>query len=338
MKNAGIEAIENLGHDKGAFDIRWRVTALCNYQCRFCIQGTPEEHLKQSEGESRRIREKICERLISLIEGLTRYDSVKVSLIGGEVSILSDFPEILERLSNCAFPGIIHFELTTNFSQDSDYFCQLCDAVLKHAQGKERRLSILTSFYPDYTAEEVFAGKLRRVYDYAAGKGTATCRGANPVSFSVGIPILDEADYDGLIRMQNELKDTGIRPAPIFIRNYPVQISAATMQKMQESREKRLRVVDTDGREFLFRDIQALGAALEGRDSFCPAGYYCDAGARNIWVDAFGNVKRCPAIGSTMFLGSILDGSFRLLDGPQVCTSDHCSCSQFGWIGKTNPA
>ena len=338
MKNAEIETIQNLRHDKGVFDIRWRVTTLCNYQCRFCIQGTPEEHLKQSEGESGQIRKEICERLVGLMEGLTRYDSLKVSLIGGEVTILSDLPEILKGLAACAFQGSIHFELTTNFSQDSDYYCRLCDAVLKCAEGKERRLSFLTSFYSAYTTEKEFSRKLRKVYAYSAGNGPAACRGDPPISFSVGIPILNETDYDSLVRMKSELEDTGICPDPIIIRNYPVHISSATMRKMQESRKKKLRVVDAVGKEFLFRDIQALGAALEGRDSFCPAGYYCDAGVRNIWVDAFGNVKRCPAIGSTMSMGSIMDGSFRLLDGPQICRSDHCSCSQFGQIGKANPA
>ena len=87
----------------------------------------------------------------------------------------------------------------------------------------------------------------------------------------------------------------------------------------------------------MYKDIQALGAALEDRDSFCPAGYVCDAGIHNLWIDAFGHVKRCPALGSTMSMGSILDGSFSLLDAPQVCTSDHCSCSQYGRIEKTEP-
>lgn len=58
MKNAEIETVENLRQDKGLFDIRWRVTTLCNYQCDFCIQGTREEHLRQAEGESEQLRKK----------------------------------------------------------------------------------------------------------------------------------------------------------------------------------------------------------------------------------------------------------------------------------------
>ena len=84
----------------------------------------------------------------------------------------------------------------------------------------------------------------------------------------------------------------------------------------------------------LFPTIQALGAVLEHTDSFCPKGYLCDAGARSIRIDAFGNVKRCPALRSDMSMGSILDGTFRMLKAPEICVSDHCSCNTYGKIEK----
>ena len=103
MKNADVRIIENLYHSGKMFDVRWRVTTLCNYQCDFCIQGDYQEHLRQAAGESEQMRRDICGRIISLLESLDGYDAVKVSLIGGELTILQDFPDILERLVSCRF-------------------------------------------------------------------------------------------------------------------------------------------------------------------------------------------------------------------------------------------
>lgn len=331
MKNADVRIIENLYHSGKMFDVRWRVTTLCNYQCDFCIQGDYQEHLRQAAGESEQMRRDICGRIISLLESLDGYDTVKVSLIGGELTILQDFPDILERLVSCRFPGSIRFDLTTNFSPDSAYFCRLCDIIRNRPASSARSLAILTSFYPAYVTGTAFVRKLREVYTYAAA------RAGNAVSFSVGVPLLDDADYEGLVQMREDLADTGIRVSPIYIRNYETHVSAETVRKMYVPEKKSVRVTDRSGQVSMYKDIQALGAALEDRDSFCPAGYVCDAGIHNLWIDAFGHVKRCPALGSTMSMGSILDGSFSLLDAPQVCTSDHCSCSQYGRIEKTEP-
>ena len=343
MKSTDIIKIENLSPDSQSFDIRWRVTTLCNYQCDFCIQGNPLEHLKQSEGESAQLREKICTEVIRLIEGLQGYDSVKLSLIGGEVTILHDFPEIMEKLALCRFPGRIRLDITTNFSRDTAYFCRLCDIIQKNAKEKKRSLLIGTSFYPAYVTKQQFADKLRAVYEhcgtdrYGEGEPGILPGGAgNTVSLSVGIPLLEDADYDELIRMRDEFKDTDIRIMPIHIRNYYTNISSETIKKLIRHEEKHIRITDISGGISMYHSIQALGAALEDRDSFCPRGYMCDSGIRNIWIDSFGRVKRCPAIGSTMFMGNILDGSFHRLEAPQICTSDHCSCSQYRWIEKTS--
>ena len=128
--------------------------------------------------------------------------------------------------------------------------------------------------------------------------------------------------------------DTDVTIEPIFIRNYATSVSADTVKKLLVPRENGIRVTDRYGRVSGYQNIQALGAALEDVDSFRPTGYVCDAGVRSVWIDAFGNAKRCPAIGSTMFMGNILQGSFHLLEGPEVCSSDHCSCSQYGRIEK----
>ena len=116
MKSSDIRTVENLLCDRDTFDIRWHVTSICNYDCSFCIQGNRQAHHAQAEGESPEMRRQVCSALRRLIEGLTAYRSVKVSLIGGEVTILPDSARILESLALSRFPGEIAFDITTNFS------------------------------------------------------------------------------------------------------------------------------------------------------------------------------------------------------------------------------
>ena len=110
---------------------------------------------------------------------------------------------------------------------------------------------------------------------------------------------------------------------------------AATMDRITDNTSKPcIRTTDSQGNTRLFPTIQAVGMALEDVDAFCPRGYLCDAGMHNLWINAFGDVYRCPTLGGAMHLGSILDGGYRRLEKPESCASDHCSCSQFGVICK----
>ncbi len=314
------------------FDIRWRITTLCNYQCAFCIQGDWQEHLKQADGESRQLRNRICNELIRLLEGLTsRYGLVKVALIGGELTVLDGFPEILEKLALCSFPGEIRFDITTNFSQETRYFCELCDIIQKKAKGRRRSMKIGASFYSAYVTEEVFTEKLRAVYTYSRSQE----EGSNPIYLTAGVPILTDADCGVLNGMQNVFATTDVRIAPIFIRGYATDVSPRAIAGLHEQKGMNILVTDVNGCVSRYQSIQALGAELEGTDSFCPNGYLCDAGIHSIWIDAFGNAKRCPTIGETTYLGSILKGNIELLKTPQICTADHCSCSQYRRIERT---
>ena len=338
MKNADIQTIENMTFDSSVLDIRWRVTTLCNYQCEFCIQGDRAEHLRQSRGESPETREQICRRIVSLIERQTRYRSIQIGLIGGEVTILPDFPDILAALAESRFRGFLQFYLTTNFSPDAAYFRRLCHILRQAPQN--RKLNISASFYPAYTTREAFAEKLREVArcaQEAADRHSLFHLKRSPaqkVSLSAGIPILQDADYADFLEMRADLQSLGVAIHPIIIRNFPTDLSGRTAETLLQSDRDNIRVFDMRGKEYKFQNIQALGMALEDGDSFCPTGCLCDAGMHNIWIDAFGNVKRCPAIGSTMTMGNLLDDTFRFLEGPGICSSDHCSCNQFGRIER----
>lgn len=343
MKSSEIKTIEKVKYKKDIFNIRWRVTTLCNYQCAFCIQGNPEEHARQARGETAELRNSICDKIVKLVESAeNQYRVVDVSLIGGEVTILKDFPDILERLVRSDFTGEMRFSITTNFSAAPDYYQRLIKPFQTADSHKNRVLSLSASFYPEYVSIEQFSRKLREIYRFAGNKKhafrslfeKAGLAKRDCLSLSAGIPIFNDCDFDMFVKIKDSFKDTDIRISPIIIRKYDTDLSDETLKSYIARGEKNLRVTDIYGKTRYYPTIQALGASLEHTDTFCPTGYLCDAGIRNIWIDAFGSVKRCPAIGSTMCMGSILDDTFQLYTSPTVCTSDHCSCGVFGKIEK----
>ena len=349
MHSSDIVRIENLVHQKDTFYLEWRVTSLCNYQCDFCIQGDKKTHLKLAAGEKEEVRGAICEKIVSFLDNLQGYRTVEISLIGGEVTILKDFPDILERLAGSAFPGRIIFHITTNFSGKAGYYCSLYDIVRRcGSKSAPRILCIVASYYSAYTEWDVFERKLRavkrhlrfrRIPDYAAAalRHGISLRRHYPEQWAylaAGVPILSDEDFIRYEDWRRGLMGSGISIFAIYIRQYHTDISPENMKKLlRESAARRLRVTDIRGEETFLENIQALGMELEGTDRFCPYGFKCDAGMHSVWISALGETFRCPAIGSAMKIGDLQNGWNRL-EEKRVCSSDHCSCNVFGVIEK----
>ena len=357
MKNDEINLIENLNSRPDILDIRWRVTSTCNYHCDFCIQGNSKTHAQLAKGESKELRAKICNSVRILLEDVEGYRAVNLSLIGGEVSILKDFPYLLEQLANTDYKGDIQFHITTNFSQSASYYCGLYDIVhAASSSGARRSLALGTSFYSAYTERSVFENKLRKVKRHlrmlriedclkAGSRNLRHAVGAvasvlsdHSISLSAGYPILTNEDYRGFEAFRLSFVGSGIHVFPILIRQYHTDLSNDVIERLiaEEKEKKHLRVTDMRGGVMYYDTIRSLGIDLEGTDRFDPRGYLCDAGIHSIWINAFGDVYRCPAIGSTMKLGSILEENIHWLNAPALCQADHCSCSQFGRIEIAN--
>ena len=339
MKSEDIVRIQNAAFHKDGLDIRWHITSACNYQCDFCIQGNADAHRRQAEGENAATRMAVCMAIRQFMDSRKDCSFIKMTLVGGEVSILSDFPQILRILSESTFPGTIQFEITTNFSKPAAYFAELAKIVRKHDRtGKRRLLHITASYYAAYAAQDAFSEKALEFRKLTAPKAApklfARKRKQDELAFAVVYPVLKDADYAAFLLMRARLGEAGIPVIPLVIRQYKTELSPAVRAEMLGLLNKTpsLRVTTKAGETLDFSNIQALGGSLEDRDSFCPKGYRCDAGVHNIWVNAFGDVYRCPAIGSDMIMGNLLAGSVDLLKEPAICTSGHCSCSQFSLI------
>ena len=271
MKSSEINTIEKVKYKKDIFNIRWRVTTLCNYQCAFCIQGSPEEHARQARGESAELRNSICDKIVRLVESAeNHYRVVTVSLIGGEVTILKDFPDILARLVRSDFSGDMRFSITTNFSAAPDYYQCLIKPFQTADSHKNRVLSLSASFYPEYVSIEQFSRKLREIYRFAGNKKhafrslfkKAGLAKRDCLSLSAGIPIFNNRDFDMFVKIKDSFKDTDIRISPIIIRKYDTDLSDETLKSYIARGEKNLRVTDIYGKTRYYPTIQALGASL----------------------------------------------------------------------------
>ena len=350
LQNDEIIRIENTAFRQDCLDIRWRVTSMCNYQCDFCIQGDRRTHQALAKGENARTRMEICQKLRRLMDGLTGYDRIKLSLIGGEVTILKDFPQILEILAGCSFPGEISFDLTTNFSASPEYYADLARIIRECSRADaDRILHITASYYSAYVSQAEFLKKTEQLLKLLPQERPAGSflqklshrllhHGSihQTFFFSVVYPVLCDRDYEQFLSMRNALSNTVVPVRPLAIRNYETTLSPAAEYNLLQTLKKTptLRVTSGDGSTTAFENIRALGEALKKNGSFCPRGCLCDAGIHNFWVNAFGDVYRCPAIGSDMFLGNLPNGTMQLLTAPAVCTSGHCSCNQFGLIER----
>ena len=286
-----------------------------------------------------------------MLDSLSGYRTVKCSLIGGEATILRDFPELLEELAASTFPGSIRFDLTTNFSQSAEYYADLVRIIRRqNRRGAKRHLHLTASFYPAYVSREEFSAKALDLIDACSGRSAdlrnrlRRLRGKPPMqlpclSFGIVYPILSDRDYEEYFAMREALAAASgelIRVGPLPIREYHTELSESVRKDMLQTlrSEPMIRVAMADGTEERYRNIRAVGAALSESGTFCPQGYLCDAGMHNLWIDAFGEAFRCPTLGTNLSLGSVTDGTYRPLGAPRVCSSDHCTCNQFGTIAK----
>lgn len=336
---AEVCEIQNLARRDG-YSIRWQLTSLCNYACDFCIQGSREAHLAAAKGESAETRRRICDALVRFMETeLEDFSRVFLYLGGGEVSILSDFPELLGRLLSCRFRGAIEVRITTNLSMPAELYAGLC-CLFRETYPGPRSLSISASFYKTYTTMEAFSGKARDIARRAGIGGKLQTRLLSrlpgraplPVRFTIGYPILSDGDHRDYLRWKKRLRNR-FTVSPILIREYDVSLSEEVEARLRAPAEQGIRVRFAGGDTRTYSGMQQLGYDLG--HSFRPEGYLCDAGVTGISVEPGGRVLRCPVLGGPegMVLGDLLkDPVFSRLREAMPCAADHCSCNHFGSI------
>ncbi len=312
MNNSDIVRIENKIIKKGTYVIRWNVTRVCNYNCDFCIQGNKEQHIKDSKNESLDLRNNILDKIILYIENNlnSKYDILHFYLIGGEVTILKDIFNIMNKLINCKFDGLIKFNITTNMSADKKILKQF---VKMFKKLKNREINFSCSYYKAYTNEKEFINKVKILNNKQNIKTT------------INIPLIEDIDYDLYLDFKNKYsKNFKVEFVPI--RNYKKSISDKVKNELNKNPSNRIMVVTKDGKAHYFSKTNIFSMSINKTHNFNPSGFICDAGINSIAISNIGDVYRCNENINTK-LGNILNDNICKITKKFICNAKSCNCS-----------
>ncbi|MBR3229320.1 MAG: radical SAM protein [Bacilli bacterium] len=357
MRSKDIVKVENLNRGN-KFIIRWSLTYLCNYACDFCIQGNKSKHSLKSMDENIDKRTKICDNIVKFIETkLKNYEYIEIYLIGGEVTFLKDFLDIIEKLVNSRFKGKISIILTTNLSLDIDKLKKLT-AIFNEKRENIRELHINASYYKEFAKEEEFIEKIKliskynkvskipgikklhfnlRKYfkSYSNSKIVSKVKNsASKVFVSIGFPLCTDSDYDEFLKFKRKYSKITPNIHFIIIKKYKKSISDKLKDKIVNKKdfERNIKVTFDNGEKFYCANTNNIALKLD-EDSFNPKGYLCDIGIRNITISSTGMVSRCSSCKEKTMIGNMIDG-FELPKEKLICPTASCNCNYYGVIEK----
>ena len=348
MKNNDIAKVENLKHPIDTFIIRWNVTKLCNYNCDFCIQGNKEKHIIDSKGESLELRTKICDRIIKFIEEElnNKYKNVNIYLLGGEVTILKDFLDILKKLCNCKFKGTLKIHITTNFSMSENAILKM-KKVFNSIENKKykRILSISCDYYKPFTTEKEFIKKIKllsnkNVFDVLINLFKKSniklgififnkLKKQSSIIVSIGYPIVDDNDCKDFFKFKRKYFMICDSISSIIIRDYKTNISEKNKQKLIKQNKNVIKVTLKNNEVHYFHNTSKISLAIDDMDHFNPKGFLCDAGMYNISISNLGVVSRCQTCPLKTKICDILDDNIKLLDKKFKCPTTTCNCTLY---------
>lgn len=360
MKNENIMKVENLKSTDNTFIIRWNITKICNYYCDFCVQGDKSKHLNDSKGESIDIRRQICDKIMYFIENKlnNKYSQVRIFLIGGEITILKDFLEILEKLLNSNFNGDITIYITTNLSVDISVLEKLKKLISSKKNSKySRKVSVTASYYKEFTTEKEFMKKIKLLHCensiklYLLSKKNKFKNNKDLISkniykillnmqnnmsnitVNIGYPLITDEDYKEYLRFKrrNFLKANSINY--IIIRNYHKSISEQLKLKLNNKNKKRIKVTEKNGTVHYFTDTYSIGFKID-KNYFNPYGMICDSGVYNLTISNKGILSRCPSCREKTMIGNILDDNIEFINEKIICPSARCVCNYYKTIER----
>ena len=224
---------------------------------------------------------------------LERYGSVEINILGGEPFLYPNFIKIIKVISN--FHSV---NISTNLSLDIEKFVE---------EILPLRVKTMPTFHPSFADADTFINKLLVLRNHGFDGGASLL--AYP-------PHLKLWEY---YKQKFKSATLGLGLIPFWGRykniNYP--------QGYTTSEQKMIKLSKGDGgREGLF----------QLKPKRIKKGTFCRAGQIYAEIESDGSVKRCDMDPMEGSLGNFFDGSFKFLDKPMPCDTEHCPCNLWTFL------
>jgi hypothetical protein len=272
----------------------------CNYRCSYCTQRFLDDRGRWARD---------VPRFIEAFAALPGEWEIKLS--GGEPFVHPDFVALVASLARRG----LRISVVTNFPASRP-------ALLAFLDAAGDRLGVLSaSLHLEYVAQEGESGKPDSVADFIARCRLVRARLPAGASLCV-TSVATRAALPLLPALRARFAGEGI--------TFKVQPEKQDREVIAYSAEERALVLALGGHNL-------TGAIAH---DFC--GRPCWAGARYFIADDRGTCFRCyPARRQRQeSLGNLLDGSFRLNQGPLPCRYRYCNCTvpiERGMMERTQP-
>ncbi len=289
------------------FNIKWRMTNLCNIHCSYCIRYKHRVDINDTcvkENE-----DKLCEvaRDISKLLEKTKFNNIRLNLIGGEVTIF----DLKRILANITTDKVKVINITSNLMRDVQYYIELAD----FCYSRNIKLSICFSCHYEFITLDKYFEKINQL------KGKIDCLTCELVSNDKN----QELCKDFIARCEKcdvyYFLDADIRQNQAEAREKGLLTSS-------KKKEPRYKVTFADGTEKIFETRNQFLTSKEikgtkGLKFIQTGGMYCTNSYNYIYIE-FDKVNGRSSSGSGCHeLIPVKD--FKLLDKPAKCNSDYCT-------------
>jgi organic radical activating enzyme len=292
------------------FNIKWRMTNLCNIHCSYCIRYKHRVDINDTRVKEN--EDKLCEvaRDISKLLEKTKFNNIRLNLIGGEVTIF----DLKRILANITTDKVKVISITSNFMRNTQYYLELAD----YCHSRNIELSIRLSCHYEFITLDKYFEKITQL------KGKIDYLTCEIVSSSNN----QDLCKDFISRCEkikvNYLLDADIRQKQVEARKKGLLTNSKTYDK----RNPRYKISFTDGTEEIFETRNQFLTSKEIKGTkdlkfIQTGGMYCTNSYNYIYID-FDKVNGRSSPNSDCH-ELIPINDFKLLESPAICRKDYCT-------------
>lgn len=282
--------------------ITWDIHYACNYNCTYCNTPKPWHQPGKWERDRDKVTYPSVDKWLWIWKNIyKRYGSCEIHITGGEPFIYPSFMELITQLSQ------MHtLEIITNLFWDPGYFIK---------KLSPDRVRIGTSFHPEFADLDEFLERHMILRE----------RGFETWANYVAYPL--QMDEMGKYKSEFDRLGISFNIQPYLgwyqDREYPAGYTNSELTCLKSCYSDE----DIINKKTIEWKTGAQKRNMQGRR--------CRMGQMYAKVYPTADAYRCCAQ-ATAKLGNLIEGSFKLLDEPLPCESEHCFCWRCMLAGEEN--